>query len=182
MKVYLVTKNQGKLLAARSAFSKTTTIELLPVEKDYPEIQASTSLEVAKYTAVQVAWELKAPAIREDHSFFLNALGLPGPYMNYFNRILSPAKLLRLLSAFDDRTGYFEVATVYAEPNGHTKEYVFQVPFSIVEAERGEGQSGINRLIQLDGETRTLAEYPETERTHIWGQNYSALVKDLGAE
>lgn len=179
MNIYLVTKNHGKLLAASSAFSSLPAVQLLPVEKDYPEIQADSSLEIARYAAIQVAAELNAPTIREDHSFFLNALNIPGPYMAYFNTMVSNAKLLQLLSAFDDRSGFFEVATVYAQPDGQTKEYIFQVPFMIAQSERGKHQTGINRLIQLDGETRTLAEYPEGERTQIWNQNFISIAQDL---
>ena len=55
--VYLITKNKGKLIAAQSVFMDFD-IKLLPVEKNYPEIQAETSLEIAKYTAVQAALEM----------------------------------------------------------------------------------------------------------------------------
>ena len=181
MKIYLVTRNTGKLMAAQSVFSTAPAVELLTVEEDYPEIQADTSLEIARYTALQVAKELNTPAIREDHSFFLNAIKAPGPYMSYFNKVVTAEMLLALLSGFTDRTGYFEVATVYAEPNGSTKEYVFQVPFSIVESTRGDLQTGWNQLIQLDGSSLTLAEYPETERTNIWNKNFSALAADLAS-
>lgn len=182
MQIHLVTKNKGKLMAAQSVFG-SGTIELLPVEKDYPEIQADTSLEVAKYTALEVAKELNKPAVREDHSIFLNGLaGTPGPYMAYFEKRISPELLLEVFKNISDRTGYFEVGTCLAFPDGTTHEFSFQVPFALAAEQRGELQNGWNRLIILEGETRTLAEYPETERTHIWNQNYlkiNELLKKL---
>ena len=48
MKIYLVTRNTGKLLAAKSVFDRYS-IEIQGVERDYPEIQANTSLEIAKF-------------------------------------------------------------------------------------------------------------------------------------
>lgn len=172
MYVYLVTRNQGKLQAAQSAFSKTA-IELRMVTANYPEIQAETSLEIARFTSLHVAKELGAPAIREDHSLCLRGLGgAPGPYMSFFDKHLSATQLLQLLTTVSDRSGYFEVATVLAYPNGNINEYVFQVPFTVSLTERGDLQTGWNRILVLDGETRTLAEYPEQERVNIWNQNY----------
>ena len=82
MKVNIITKNPGKILAAKSLFNRYN-IETFFIEKDYPEIKADTSIEIAKFTALNVAKELNISIIREDHSFFLNAWGVPGPYMNY---------------------------------------------------------------------------------------------------
>lgn len=178
MDIYLITKNKGKLLAAQNAF-ENKGIRLLFIEKDYEEIQADTSLEIARFTATQAARELGVPAIREDHGLFITALGIPGPYMNYFEKKMPVKILLELLKNLDDRTGYFEVATVYAKPDGTTKEFTFRVPFVFSLQERGELQDGWNKIIMLQGETRTLAEYPETERLHIWNQNYAAIAAYL---
>lgn len=178
MNIYLATQNRGKIIAAQSAFDGTG-ITLLPVTREYPEIQADTSAEIAHFTALAVARDYNAPAIREDHSLYVNALGIPGPYMNFFNRRVSVAVLLALLSQFKDRSGYFEIAATYAEPDGATKEYVFQVPCTFATEERGTLQEGWDRIIMLEGESRTLAEYPETERLNVWNKNFLAIRKML---
>lgn len=176
MNIYLVTKNQGKAMAAQSAF-QNTNINILPVDRDYPEIQADTSLEIACHTALQAAKDYDTPAIREDHSLFINALNIPGPYMNFFDKRISAENLLKILACFKDRTGYFEVATAYAEPNGTIEKFVFRVPIFFSEKETGTLQGGWNRIIILENETRTLAEYPEEERKNIWNKNYLAIAK-----
>lgn len=179
MKIYLVTKNHGKIAAARHAFAGNN-IELVSVEKDYPEIQADTSLEIARFTAQEAAHELGAPALREDHSFCLNALkGIPGPYMNYFNRRLSENDIIDLYKQFAERSGYFEVATVLAHPDGALLESLFRVSFTLSFEPRGMFQTGWNRIIILKGETRTLAEYPEHERVHIWNKGYQDILAQL---
>lgn len=178
MKVNIITKNPGKILAAKNLF-KRYNIETVFIKKDYPEIQADTSLEIAKFTALQVAKELDIPVIREDHSFFLNAWCIPGPYMNYFERKLPVRKLLKTMNNESDRTGYFEVATAHAYPDGSVKEYIFQVPIKISLEEKGELQSGWDRIIQFENETRTFAEYPEKERLYVWEKNYKAIAEDL---
>lgn len=166
-------------MAAQSVFIGTE-IELLAVDKDYPEIQANTSLEVAQYTSKTVAQELGAPALREDHGLFLNALnGIPGPYMNYFDKRLSETDLLSIYQNLADRTGYFEVATSLAFPDGRTTDHVFKVNFTLSQEARGSLQTGWNRIIILEGETRTLAEYPESERVHVWQQGYAKILEAL---
>lgn len=176
--VYLVTKNPGKLKAAKNVFDKYR-ITLLPVEKDFPEIQAENSLEIARFAATFVARELKTPAIREDHSLFIHALGIPGPYTNYIEKKISAEKLLKLLDFIGNRTGHFEVATVYAEPNGTTFEHVFEVPMTFGKEIKGENPKGWNGLIRLLNEERAITEYPEEERLHIWNQGYEQVAKYL---
>lgn len=176
--LYLVTKNQGKLMAAKNAFDKYN-IEIVPVEKDYPEIQAETSLEIAHFTAIQAAKDINSPVVREDHSLFIHALNIPGPYTNYIEKNISAQKLLEILKNFDDRTGHFEIATVYAEPNGKTFEYVFQVPITFGIEIKGNNPKGWNGLIKIGDETRAITEYPEEERLHIWNQGYEAVAKHI---
>ena len=180
MDIYLVTRNSGKLAAAQSIFNPQG-IRLCPTEKEYPEIQADTSLEIARQTAVLVAKELGQPAIREDHSLFINALHFPGPYTNYFEKNISSALLLQMMTGFQDRSGYFEIATVYAEPDGKTIEFVYRVPIILAQEERGEGQQGWSRLLMLEGEKQTFAEYPEKERLHVWAKNYQAVAQELSS-
>ncbi|MDO8610574.1 MAG: non-canonical purine NTP pyrophosphatase [bacterium] len=174
MKIYLVTKNSGKLAAANSIFSKYN-IELNLVKNDYPEIQAENSLEIARFTALEAAKSLNAPAIREDHSLYINALKFPGPYTNYFEKKISPAMLLEWLKNYNDRDGYFEIATVYAEPNGFIKEFIYQVPITVALEERGSLQEGWAKILMLKNDTRTFAEYPEQERLSVWNKNYQAI-------
>ena len=178
MKIYLVTRNPGKLKAAADVFSGSN-IELAPVEKDYPEIQAETSLEIAKFTAFQVAKELGVPALREDHSLFIHALGFPGPYTNYIEKKLTAENLLKLLAHYEDRSGHFEVATVYAQPNGEVFEFVFQVPMTFGTEVKGANPKGWNGLIRLGEETRAITEYPEEERLNIWNQGYQKVKEYL---
>lgn len=176
--VYLVTKNPGKLMAAKNAFDKYD-IKIITPDKDYPEMQADTSLEIARVIAIQAAKELNTPTIREDHSLFIHALGIPGPYINYIEKKISAEKLLEILKNFSDRTGHFEIATVCAEPNGKIFEYVFQVPTTFGEEIKGSNPKGWNGLIRIGDETRAITEYPEGERLHIWSQGYEAVAKHI---
>src|SRR3989338_6417687 len=96
-KVYVITRNKGKLLAAQKAFSGAG-IELGVINKEYPEIQADSNIEIARFTALGAAKEFKVPVVREDHGLFINALGgFPGPYTSYFEKTIPVGKLLEML-------------------------------------------------------------------------------------
>lgn len=176
--IHLVTKNPSKLQAAKNAFAGYS-INLLPVEKDYPEIQAESSLEIARFTVRQAAKDLSAPALREDHSLFIHALGIPGPYTSYMEKRVKPNKLLKIIKCLKDNTGHFEVATVYAEPNRKTFEYTFQVPITLGREVKGKNPHGWNGLIRLYNEKRAITEYPEEERLSIWNEGYKAVAKHI---
>jgi len=178
MKLYLVTRNPSKLLVAKSVFDKYN-IEIQNVGKDYPEIQADTSLEIAKYTSIEAAKGLGIPVVREDHSLFIEALGIPGPYINYTEKRIPADKLVLLIKQLGNNKGHFDVATVLAYPNGETFEYTFQVPMTFGEESKGNNPKGWNGLIRLNNEKRAITEYPEIERLQIWNQGYEAVAKHL---
>jgi len=178
MKVNILTKNPGKQLAAEEAFKKYG-IAVNFIEKDFPEIQADSSLEIAAFTAKMAAKELNMPVVREDHSLFLDALGIPGPYTSFIEKKLDCKKLIKILENSSSWNGHFEVATVYAFPNGKTKSWIFRVPITISKKPKGELSGGWNKVIMLKGEKRTIAEYPEKERINVWNKNFEKIAKEL---
>ena len=178
MKIYLLTKNTGKLKAAKSVFDKYN-IDILLVEKEYPEIQADSSLEIAKYSAIKAAKDLNAPVVREDHSLFINdEFRFPGPYTNYFEKKIPVETLLKILAIIGGNSGEFEVATVCAYPNGSTFDFVFKVPMSFGN-ENKSTRKGWGGLIHLNNEKRAITEYPEEERLEIWNRGYEEIAKHL---
>lgn len=175
--IYLITQNNGKLEAARRVFSKYG-IEIIPFREDCEEIQAETSLEIAREAAIKMARKLNCPVIREDHSLFVHALGIPGPYTNHIEKMMPVQKLFQLLSYFEDRTGHFEAAAVYAEPGGKTFEYVFSVPVVFSEEIKGDSPAWDN-LLMMKGESRTFSEYPREERAHFWAEGFEAIARHI---
>ena len=178
--IYLLTENEGKLTIAQSVFSKFN-ITLKQISPKYPEIQADTSLEVARYAALEAAKTEKVNVIREDHALFLDALGFPGPYTKFIEHAFSVEKLIRIIDSLDNRTGHFEISAVYARPDGKFKEYSYTVPISISKEPRGSlsGLTGWNRALILEGETRTFAEYDEKDRLNVWAHNFERIAKDI---
>lgn len=177
--VMLLTQNKGKIAAAQLAF-KDIDVEVVPANREYFEIQADSSVEIAKYSAIEAAKETGMITIREDHSLFVNFLGFPGPYMQYIERVLPLEKLLTILKLGTDRTGYFELGAVVAYPTGETREFSYRVPVhfkeNIVEE---DPRGGWNSIICLDGETRAFTEYPSSEREEVWSENFKQIAAIL---
>jgi non-canonical purine NTP pyrophosphatase (RdgB/HAM1 family) len=179
MIIYLLTKNMDKMKAANDVFGKYG-IRTRSIEKEYPEIQAESSMEIARYAAQEAARKLQAPVIREDHSLFIHALGIPGPYTGYIEKRLPAEKLLALMEHESDRTGHFELALAYAEPDGFLQEFAYSVPIRIKEsAERKDSRNGWSSILCLALESRAFSEYPSEERTDIWNKNYISVAEFL---
>lgn len=179
--VYLLTANKGKALAAEKAFSKLC-IEVKAIKSDIPEIQADSSLEIARHAALIAAKELNAPVIREDHSMFINALNnFPGPYIAYFDYNMPVEKLLKMMEGEADRNGYFELAAVYATPEGKTKEYVYRVPVEIATEKKGESNNW-DKVIRHPGSSTTFAETNEINNLDVWNRNFARIAEDLSRE
>ncbi len=174
--IRVLTRNKWKFSVAKEVFDKFG-ITAIQADNEYPEIQADNSAEIARHTAVLAANDLGVPVVREDHSIFINSLKFPGPYVNYFERMIPVQELLRMLSLNPDRSGYFEIALAYADPKGCVEVRVFQVPIEFAMEPRGSLSENWNRIIMLKGEKRTLAEYPEEERRHVWTKNYSSIAE-----
>ncbi len=176
-KVYLVTGNSEKLEAAEHALGDSFDIN--QIDPDLPEIQADSSLKVARHTVEQLIDEYDAPVIREDHSVYLNAFqGFPGPYMSYYDRNMPVEDLLKMLEGVEDRTGYFEISTVLGLPDGEIREYSFQVPIEFVEEPRGDKGNWIQVMKLEDGE-KTFAESDSSERMDKWNRNFRKIADEL---
>lgn len=177
IKVMLLTQNKGKIAAAQLAFNDTN-IEIIEANREYFEIQADSSIEIAKYSALEAAKENNVIAIREDHGFFINSLGFPGPYMQFIERVLSVDKLLNILNLSMDRTGYFELGAVIAYPDGTIKDFAYKVPIYLKhEVIVPDSRGGWNSIICFQGEERAFSEYPSSERDHVWAENFKKMAE-----
>ncbi len=179
MKLNFLTQNPFKIETAQLAF-QPFDIEVIPLDFEIPEIQADSNLEIARHSALIAAQESKQPVIREDHGFFLNAFpGWPGPYMAHTERTIPPEDLLDLMNG-KNRTGYFELALVYAEPSGETLEFVSRVECQIVsELRPGAKDWGWDSVISMGNDIRAISEYPTQDRFPLFTANFIELAKKL---
>jgi len=182
MKVGVITRNKGKIEIVDYVFPKYK-IEYEFIDKDYPEIQAATSKEIAEHTVIQASNELKIPMVREDASLYINALGFPGPFTAYLEKTVPPEKLLEILKPFKDRSGYFECAISFAQPGKKPVTFVEKYDIEVNESLIGD-QVFIqpwDRFLKFKGETRTFAQYPHEERISVWAKYYERMAKYISS-
>ena len=179
--VYLLTGNKDKIAAANLIFNKYG-VEVLSLDLDLPEIQANTSAEIASYTAREAFKLKKLPVIREDHSLFINELGMPGPYMAYIDKVIDVDHLVNILSTLKDRSGHFELSASFIDKDGIEHQFSYQVPIIFAKEPKGDNNQRWERLMMFPNEKRTFAEYPSDERTEVWSKNYQEIAKLIAAE
>lgn len=179
--IYLITGNVGKIAAANTTF-KQFDIEALPLDLDLPEIQAATSQEIANHAALEAFSRTGKPVIREDHSFFIDELQIPGPFMAFMDKKVSVAKLLKILDTLSSRDGHFELAAAYVDASGDLHEFSYQVPVEFTREPKGDINQRWERIIKFKDSDRVFAEYPESERSEVWSKNYEQIAKLISSD
>lgn len=176
----LLTGNPDKIRAARKVFTDFD-IDINPLKSEMPEIQpdSGTSAEVARF-AVRAAFErYGSPVLREDHSFYIDELGIPGPYMAFMGKKVSVSQLISIVDILPSRRAHFEIAAAYIDRTGDLFESSFTVPLQIAKEPKGDTSLNWERAMILEGDTSTFAEIPADSRDYLWTQNYLAVAKHI---
>ncbi|HSE29210.1 MAG TPA: non-canonical purine NTP pyrophosphatase [Candidatus Saccharimonadales bacterium] len=175
-KIYLLSSNQGKIDAANLVFKKYG-IEVLPLELDVAEIQAATSQEIARAMAVEAHKLTGKPVIREDHSFYIDELGFPGPFMAYTDKTISVEQLLKIVDTLKCRDAHFELAATYVDESGKAHDFSYTVPVVIGKEIKGTDKLRWERLMMFKGDSKTFAELDKNEHAEVWTNNYKDIAK-----
>lgn len=177
--LHYLTQSPTKLSAIRAVLEPE--YDVVPVDLDVPEIQANTSLEIARRQAIAAARELGVPVAREDHQTCFAALnGMPGPFAAYFQQALPIETLLELIED-RDHSGYWILAMAYAQPTGECVTFEHRIDFVLSRELRGDPRENWNRSMTIVGESQTLAEMPGVERHPAYAANYVRLKGLLDA-
>jgi len=178
MKVYLVTKNPEKIRTAKHGLSGFN-IEAQPFTGEFSEIQAASSIEIARGVVTELALKLRQPVMREDHSFCVPALNnFPGPFTRYIEKQLSCLQLLTLLENETDKSAYFELALAYADEMGNLIEKVTRVPVELAYNEKHKPHEW-QTIMKMQGDNRFFSEYDYAERIDAFSKNFVALARML---
>jgi len=170
-KIYLLTKNKGKLLAAQKVFNEFG-IEIGIIEKEFPEIQESSSIKIAKFATETASRELNIPVLREDHSLYIEALEyFPGPFTAFFDKNMDVKILLQLLNSFENRNAEMELGATLTIPKYETFESVYRVPLEISKEIKGESGNW-DKILKLRGSNKTFSESTEEDNVDIWNTFY----------
>lgn len=126
---------------------------------------------------LKAAKQLQQPVAREDHGFYFQAFNnWPGPYMAQAEAALSPETILAMLKNEKSRAAYFELALVFAYPNGNTIELTHQVPCTIAQSVKaGEKDFNWDSIICPLPADKALSEYSPQDRYHLYVKNFTDL-------
>jgi non-canonical purine NTP pyrophosphatase (RdgB/HAM1 family) len=176
--IHLLTGNEDKLRIAKNIFGEYG-INVEKSDINIPEIQAETSKEVASYATKIAFQELGVAVLREDHSFYIDELGIPGPFMAYMDKTVSVEQLIKITDTLKSRDAHFEIAASYVDINGNNFECSYDVPVTIANAPRGDNKLNWERAMILPGSVTTFAETDSRTRDHLWSQNYHSIAHHI---
>lgn len=151
----------------------------LPID----EIQSHDAIDIAVKKAKH-AYELaQRPIVVMDAFWNILALrGFPGAFMAYASQWLTDEDFLRLMQGKTDRTIVGTETLVYYDGQRH-KAFSQTITGKLLEESRGKGAVQIDRLILVDGQTKTVAEIEDEEsRSSVdptTDQLYAPFVKWL---
>ncbi len=158
MKALFVTTNPNK---AREA-AEILGVELHSVALDLPELQALDVSEVATAKAATAREALGAPdspILVEDSGLVVEAWnGLPGALTRWFLQSVGNEGLLRMLSAYGDRSARAVCAVAIAAADGSVRAYLGEVEGSVAPEPRGSGGFGWDPIFVPEGHAQTYAE------------------------
>ncbi|XP_037090289.1 inosine triphosphate pyrophosphatase-like [Pollicipes pollicipes] len=163
-----VTSNVKKLEEVTAILGHQFPIQIVSKDIDVPEYQG-TPQEVATQKCKTAASILKTPVVVEDTSLCFNALGgLPGPYIKWFLKTLKPDGLVKMLSAWEDKTAY-ALCTFAFSPGGESDEVILFEGRTdgIIVSPRGPADFGWDPCFQPEGYNQTYAEMEKDVKNTI---------------
>lgn len=163
-----VTGNANKLKEATQILREDFPWNIIAKNIDLPELQGEPD-DISIQKCKLAAAEIQGPVIVEDTCLCFNALGgLPGPYIKWFLEKLKPEGLWKLLSGWDDKTGYALCTFAYSTGNSEDKVQLFHGKTDGVIVEpRGPRNFGWDPCFQPDGFNHTYAELDESVKNSI---------------
>ncbi|HEX6336950.1 MAG TPA: RdgB/HAM1 family non-canonical purine NTP pyrophosphatase [Jiangellaceae bacterium] len=195
-RVVLATRNQHKVTEIQRILERAgAPVDLVPVSEfegvdDVPET-GLTFAENALLKAHAVAAATGLPAVADDSGISVDALnGMPGVFSaRWSGRHGDDAANLRLLLAQladvpDTRRGAsFVCVAALARPDGREVVEEGRVIGRIIHEPRGTGGFGYDPIFVPNGETRTTAQMPPTDKDAVShrGRAFTALAGHLRA-
>lgn len=167
-RITLVTGNKGKLAEVQAILAGSAIIDAHRI--DLPELQGECAVVITREKAKTAFEILKVPVVIEDTSLCFDALGgLPGPYIKWFKERIGNDGLVKMLSAFDDKTAHAQCIFALCEGPRDEDTHVFVgtcrgviVPQS---GDRGFGWDPI--FLPDEGGGKTFADMEAAEKNRI---------------
>lgn len=179
-KIIYVTGNWAKLASAKQ-FLEPLGFEIDNIKMDTIEIQADNVEEVAKYSAVWASNKVKCDVLKNDTGLHIEALnGFPGVYTKYVEDTIGEDGILKLLECVENRKAYFKEVLAFCPYGGEPVTFVGVTKGTIAKEKSGTFGWSWDFIFIPEGETKTLACFPDEERWNFWSKSsYENLAKYL---
>lgn len=165
-KIYFITGNKGKLIETQNKFSKID-MEIIQKDLGYPEIQADSLEDVARYGVAYIKKIFDQSFILEDAGLIIEALnGFPGVYSSYVFHTIGCEGILRLMKDIKDtqRKAIFRSVFAYYEPDKEPMFFTGESYGFISRDMRGTHGFGYDPIFIPHGEKKTFAEMNVEEK------------------
>ena len=155
--IYFVTSNRHKYEEARKIIPG---IEMLSIS--YPEIQADTLEEVAKFGVEYLKDRIDEKFFIEDSGLFIKSLhDFPGVYSSYVFRTIGNDGILKLMKGIEKREAYFKAIVAFYDGSLHIFEGICHGKISY--EKRGSG-FGYDPIFIPAGSDKTFGEMEKEEK------------------
>ncbi len=165
MSLLFITKNEGKVRELEE-LGRAHDIAIIQVGYDYPELQADTLEEVARWSALHTVEIFKRPFIIEDSGLFIEGLGgFPGPYSAYAYKTVGNKGILKLMSRIKDRRAIFKSVIAFCQPSNEPVIFAGSVEGEIAKTIQGREGFGFDPIF-LYGD-KTFGEIATDEKNEV---------------
>jgi len=176
-----ITSNKGKLKEAQAALGPLG-YDVRQKDIGYPEVQADTLEEVARFGMEQVKARVEGAFILEDSGIFIEPLGgFPGVYSAYVMKTVGNPGILKLLGDRKDRGAAFMSCFGYFDPKKGPMVAKGECKGTISMSIRGKQGFGYDPIFIPEGDDRTFGQMTLEEKNRVShrGRSLKALVELL---
>ncbi len=170
--IYFVTSNRHKYEEVK----KIIGYEMEMVSMPYPEIQADSLEEVAKYGIDYLKDKIEGEFFIEDSGLFIKALnGFPGVFSSYVFKTIGNEGIIRLMKGIEDRKAEFVSVIAYYDDD---KIHIFKgiCKGKIAEEIRGNKGFGYDPIFIAEGSNKTFGEMEMEEKNKYSHRGKSARM------
>jgi XTP/dITP diphosphohydrolase len=176
-RTYLATTNKWKIAVAKKAIEEQFGIKVIPIDLELIEIQDENAVEVVKAAAKQAYEKLEKPVIKTDSGLAIEALnGFPGVYSSYVEKTIGIDGLIKLTKDLKDKTAKIYSVICFFEGK-KLKEFYSETKGRIINKKKGKHGYFFDFIFVPNGQTKTLAEFDDSERWKFWKEAYESFAR-----
>lgn len=171
MKIIFISGNKNKINIAQKVFEQYG-IELVQENIETPEIQSTSTKEIAEYSAEYGANLLKKPVIKTDAGYYIDSLnGFPGPFVKYICQWFGVEELLKMAKIKKDRTVRVRETIAFCRPGEKPISFTGEVKGRLGKKPQGEGTI-FDKLLILDGFKKPQGLIKKEKLINYWDKNH----------